>query len=144
MTEKTQEIPEATMKEDLLSRLANHKSVGAAPVGEHEWLAAHGTLHKYNAGDVVTAKGEQAKKLLVVFSGNIAIRIDRGAGSHKLFEWNGGDVGGVMPYSRVGSPPNDVVVEEAADVLVVPRDLLPEMTRECPVITAKLVHAMVD
>jgi len=144
MAETTEEKLEATTKENLMSLLAHHKSVGTAPVSEHEWLAAHGTLHKYNAGDVVTAKGEQAKKLLVVFSGNIAIRIDRGAGSHKLFEWNGGDVGGVMPYSRVGSPPNDVVVEEAADVLVVPRDMLPEMIRECPVITAKLVHAMVD
>lgn len=144
MADITEEMTEEITKEDLLARLAQHKSVGSAPAGEHAWLAEHGKLHKYNPGDVVTAKGEHAKKLLVVFTGNIVIRMDRGAGSHKLFEWNGGDVGGVMPYSRVQSPPNDVVVEEPTEVLTIARDMLPEMIRECPVITAKLVHTMVD
>jgi signal transduction histidine kinase len=143
MVEDTEATLDIT-REELMSRLAQHKSVSTAPVGEHEWLAANGTLRKYSPGHVVTAKGDQAKKLLIVLTGNIVIRMDRGAGSHKIFEWNGGDVGGVMPYSRVQSPPNDVVVEEPSEVLVIPRDKLPEMIRECPVITAKLVHAMVD
>lgn len=144
MPEDTEEMMEETTREDLMSRLAQHKSVSTAPAAEHEWLAANGTLRKYNPGDVVTAKGEPAKKLLVVFTGNISIRMDRGAGSHKIFEWKDGDVGGVMPYSRVTSPPNDTVAEEPTEVLIVQRDMLPEMIRECPVITAKLVHAMVD
>lgn len=107
-------------------------------------MATHGRLHTYAVGDVITAKGEPAMKLLVVLSGRLVIRVDRGAGSHKIFEWQAGDVGGVMPYSRVTSPPNDVVAEEPTEVLVVFRDGLPEMIRECPVITATLVHAMVD
>lgn len=41
-------------------------------------MATHGALHRYEAGDVVTAKGEPAEKLLVVFSGEFAIRLDRG------------------------------------------------------------------
>ena len=49
-----------------------------------------------------------------------------------------------MPYSRVGSPPNDVVAEEPTELLAVAKEMLPEMIRDCPVITATLVHAMVD
>jgi len=127
-----------------MARLAKHTSIGSAPVAEHTWLAAHGVARKYGVGDVVTAKGEQAKNLLVVFDGHLVIRIDRGAGSHKVFEWRGGDVGGVMPYSRGASPPNDVVAEEPTEALTVALELLPKMIQECPAITATLVHAMVD
>jgi signal transduction histidine kinase len=133
-----------TVQQDLISRLAQHKKLGSAPPDELAWLAKHGTLHTYAVGDVVTSHTEHAVKLLIVFSGSMVIRLDRGAGSIKLFEWKGGDVGGVMPYSRVTSPPADVVAEEPTETLVVHRDNLPEMTRECPVVTDILVHVMVD
>ena len=129
---------------DLLARLAQHRSVGSAPLSEHEWLVAHGSPRTYAVGDVITPKGEVAKRLLVVFSGRYVLRTDRGAGSHKIMEWRAGDVGGMMPYSRGASPPNDVVAEEVTEALTVERELFPEMIRECPVITATLVHAMID
>ena len=130
--------------QDLLARLAQHRSLGSAPVHEHAWLVAHGTVRTYAAGEVVTAKGAQANMLLVLFTGRCVIRMDRGAGSHKIFEWKAGDVGGVMPYSRQASPPNDIVAEEVTEMLAVPRELLPEMIRECPSVTATLVHATLD
>jgi signal transduction histidine kinase len=129
---------------DLLARLASHRSVGTAPAPEHAWLATHGVPHTFAAGEVVTAKGEQAKNMLVVFDGHLVLRTDRGAGSHKIMEWRGGDVGGVLPYSRGASPPNDVIAEEPTDVLLVAKEQLTELTRECPAVTATLVHAMVD
>jgi signal transduction histidine kinase len=132
------------VQQDLITRMAQHRSLGGAPVGEHAWLAAHGMLRKYDVGDVVTARGEPAKNLLVVLVGHLVIRVDRGAGSHKIFEWRGGDVGGVMPYSRGASPPDDVVAEEPTELLAIAKDILPEMIRECPTVTATLVHAMVD
>ena len=72
------------------------------------------------------------------------MRADRGAGAHKIFEWKAGDVGGVMPYSRVTSPPFDVVAEERTEMLAVHKQHLGELTRECPVTTARLVHVMLD
>jgi signal transduction histidine kinase len=108
------------------------------------WLAEHGVMKVLAVGDVMTRKGEQATTLLVVLSGHLVIRVDRGAGAHKIFEWRAGDVGGAMPYSRGASPPNDVVAEEPTEVLTVAREHFPELIRECPVVTAILVHAMVD
>ncbi len=130
--------------ETLVARLAQHRSIADAPASEHAWLAEHGTLHTYAVGDVITAKGTQAKYLLVLFTGHLVIRVDRGAGAHKLFEWRAGDLGGVMPYSRGASPPNDVIAEEVTEVLAIAKEQFPEMIRECPVITSTLVHAMVD
>jgi signal transduction histidine kinase len=130
--------------QDLMARLAQHRSLGSAPAQEHAWLVAHGTLHTYATGEVVTAKGAQATELLVLLTGHVVIRGDRGAGSHKIFEWKAGDVGGLMPYSRQATPPNDAIAEALTETLAIPRECLPEMIRECPSVTATLVHATLD
>ena len=132
------------MAQDLKARLAAHRALAGAPVTEHEWLIAHGTLRTYQPGDVVTAKGEKTENLIVLLTGHIVIRMDRGAGAHKIFEWKAGDVGGLVPYSRGASPPNDAVAEELTEVLTVHREVFPELIRECPAVTATLVHVMVD
>jgi signal transduction histidine kinase len=129
---------------DLLARLAQHPALGKAPASEHAWLAAHGSRYVYEAGDVITRKGEQAQHLIIIFSGYVVIRAGRGAGAHKIFAWKGGDVGGAMPYSRGASPPNDACAEGRTEVLAIDKALFPELTRECPVVTAELVHAMLD
>lgn len=133
-----------TVPDPLLARLGAHRALGTAPAGEHRWLATHGTPRVFQVGDVVTAKGQQAAAMMIVFAGHLVIRTDRGAGMHKVFEWRAGDVGGVMPYSRGASPPNDVVAEETTEILSIPRSLLPAVVRECPAITAMLVHSMLD
>ena len=129
---------------DVLSLLAAHQSLGSAPVAEHEWLVAHGTRRSLAVGDVLTRKGELATALYVVFTGYLVIRMDRGAGSHRIFERRGGGITGVLPYSRGARPPNDMVAEEPAELLAIPSEHLAEMIRECPVITAMLVHEMID
>ena len=127
-----------------MARLAEHRALGKAPREEHAWLAAHGTLRRYPVGEVVTAKGTQAANLLIVLAGHLVIRMDRGAGSHKIREMRAGDLGGVMPYSRGASPPNDLVAEEPSEALAIPKESLAEMIQQCPSVTATLVHAMVD
>jgi signal transduction histidine kinase len=129
---------------DIVDRLAGHKTLGAAPREELAWLAAHGSLRQLGAGDVLTAKGAKVEGLFVVLSGRIAISVDRGGGLRKIMEWRGGDVTGLLPYSRLVSPPGDTVAQEPSEILAVPRDCLRAMTRECYEITAILVHSMLD
>jgi len=93
---------------------------------------------------VTTRQAQPEEWLLVVLSGRLAIHADRGAGSRKVVEWRGGDVCGLMPYSRGGAPPGDTVAEEPTEALAIHRDRLPVMTRTCPGVTASLVHAMLD
>jgi signal transduction histidine kinase len=70
--------------------------------------------------------------------------IDRGAGPTKFLEWHAGDVTGVLPYSRLVAPPGDVIVLEPVEILAIPRDQLPALTRECCQVTTMLVHTMLD
>src|SRR6478672_9179454 len=131
-------------REDILVRLAGHRVLGDAPASEHQWLVDHGATDHYAAGHVVTKKGEQTQHMIILLEGHIVIRADRGAGAHKIFEWRAGDVGGRMPYSRGASPPMDAVAERATDVLSIEMTCFPDMIRECPVVTTKLVHVMLD
>ena len=129
---------------DLVDRLAAHRTVGNAPREELAWLVARGSLRQLDEGEVLTAKGTAVTGLFVVLTGRIAIYIDRGAGRHKVLEWRGGDVAGMLPYSRLVTPPGDSVAQEPSEILSIPRDDLPAMIRECHAITSILVHTMLD
>jgi signal transduction histidine kinase len=131
-------------KMDLIDRLAGHKTLGAVPREELAWLIKHGSLRQLQAGDVLTAKGTKVEGLFIFLSGRIAMSVDRGAGPHKIMEWRGGEVGGMLPYSRLVSPPGDSVAQESTEILAVHRDHLRAMTRDCHEITSILVHIMVD
>ena len=134
----------ATPDPALMAKLAEHKALGTAPVAEHAWLAMHGQTLTLNTGEILTRKGELARALWVILAGRLAIHMDRGAGAHKLFEWRTGEVSGILPFSRGARAPGDVVIEEPTEMLFVLPEHLPEMIRECPEITATLVHAMLD
>lgn len=129
---------------DLIERLAAHKTVGKAPRAELAWLAAHGTLRTLEEGEILTAKGLPVAGFYILLSGSVAIHLDRGAGRHKALEWRGGDVTGMLPYSRLVSPPGDSIAQERTEILVIPTTDLPLLIRECQEITSILVHTMLD
>ncbi|HEX5071139.1 MAG TPA: ATP-binding protein [Vicinamibacterales bacterium] len=129
---------------DLVDRLAAHRTIGSAPREELEWIAAHGRIRVLAAGELLSSHQRPVEGLYFVLSGLVTIHVDRGAGSRRVMEWRGGDVTGVLPYSRVQKPPGDAVVEEAAEVLMIGRDMLPEFIRNCYVSTGLLVHVMTD
>ena len=130
--------------EDLIDRLAEHRTLGAVPRTELEWLVAHGSIRTLNTGDVLSRKGHPVEALYIVLSGRLALFVDRGAGPNKIIEWRGGDVTGMLPYSRMVTPPGDVSALEPMEILAIPRDHLRAMTRECCEVTSILVHIMID
>jgi signal transduction histidine kinase len=129
---------------DLVDRLAEHQTLGAAPREELAWLAEHGVLRHLNDGEVMVAAGAPVDGLFVVLTGYVAIFIDLGAGRHKVMDWRAGDVTGVLPYSRLVNAPGESVAQEPTDILVVERGHLPALIRDCHQVTTILVHNMLD
>lgn len=128
----------------LVDRLAGHKRLAGVPREQLEWLVAHGMLLHIPADECFLTKGAPVQVLSVILSGTLSIYIDRGAGPHKAAEWHSGDISGYLPYSRLVASPGDVKAEEPTDMLVVPRESIPEMIRICHELTAACVHVMVD
>ena len=127
----------------LLARLEAHRTIGKAPREELEWIVAHGTLERLEPGEL-PPQSQAVDSLMVVLTGRMLIRVDRGAGPRKVLEWVGGDVAGLLPYSRMTAAPGDVTVVEPLEAVRVHRDHFRELVARCPTITATLVHVMLD
>ena len=118
--------------------------LGAAPREELAWLVAHGSLRKLEAGEILSHKGVQVEGLYVILSGHVALFADRGVGPQKMIEWRTGEVSGILPFSRLSTPPGDAIAQEPTEILSVPREHLRELTRECYEVTSLLVRIMLD
>ena len=130
--------------DELVERLAGHRTLGTAPRAQLEWLATHGERLTFPAGAVIFPANQAMGSLWVVLEGRMSIRVDRGAGPRKVMEWRAGDVTGLLPYSRMPASPGEVRADEATEVMAIHRDHFPEMIRECHEVTATLVHVMID
>ena len=133
---------------DIVDRLAEHRTIGQAPRRELEWLAAHGRLRFYDAGECVARKGmtieESGMGLEIVLAGRFAIFVDRGGARRRVLEWQSGDIGGRLPFSRMARSPGEAVTETPVEILAVPPECFAELIRECPVVTGMCVHVMLD
>lgn len=129
---------------DLISRLVEHRTIGAAPREELEWLASHGSPRAFEAGEVVTAEGEPIDSMWVVLSGHISFYGGRGATRGKIADWYAGDAAGLLPYSRLRISPGEAIAEERTETFQMGREHFPGLLREAPAITTALVHVMLD
>jgi signal transduction histidine kinase len=134
----------SVISQDLVDRLADHKTLKGAPRTELEWLVAHGALRRLDTGEVLSVKGVQVEALYIILSGRLALFVDRGAGLTKVVEWSAGDATGMLPYSRLVTPPGDSKALEPLEIFAIPRAHLRKMTQECFVVTSILVHTMID
>ena len=128
----------------LIDRLAAHRTLASVPRAELEWLADHGVERTAEPGEFLAQRGGSVPGLFVVFQGHLLIQMDSGAGMRTVMEWRGGDVTGMLPYSRVKNSPGNVVAEERSELFFVKPENVPLMIRECPELTAVLVHVMLD
>jgi signal transduction histidine kinase len=129
---------------DLIGRLQALPSFARIPAEELEWLSAHGQREKGMAGAIVAQRGKHIENLWIVLYGHLAIGVDRGAGLHRVMEWHTGDVGGMLPYSRMSGPPGNAYFEEKTELLLIHEKYFPEMVNRCPVFTEHTVHIMLD
>jgi signal transduction histidine kinase len=137
-------MTEAPTSDELLARLAEHRTVGNAPRAELEWLLAHGAYERVEPGPLVARKGQPVEALYLVLTGYVAHFMEQGGTTRKVMEWRGGDATGQLPYSRMMAAPGNSIVQEVSELVCVPREHLPALPVECPHVTAALVHAMVD
>ncbi len=140
-------MPENEMPENeaIIRRLRECDVIVGVPEAELEWLATHGELRRYEPGEVfLLHEAEATEGMFLVLSGKAVMYTTRGGERRKAMEWFPGQIIGLLPYSRMKTPPGDCITEEASDLLVVHRDLFPQMIRECHETTARCVHVMID
>src|SRR5262245_42803841 len=136
--------PAAADRLALIERIEAHRTLAGVPRAEIEWLVAHGRVYTFEPGDLLERLPDLFESLGVMLSGHFAIYVDHGAGPHKVMEWSGGDVSGYLPYSRMSKAPGETVIDQAGEMLIIHMRHFPELIRECPAVTTRLVHVMLD
>lgn len=130
--------------EERLALLTGHRTLGDAPRSELEWIAAHGTLERYSTGDIMINHLAQAETLEILITGRIAVHVNRGSGVRNVYESHGGDVSGLLPFSRMVHSPGDVIAEEETVSVSLSRGCFPDLIRESPTAIGIMVHVMLD
>jgi signal transduction histidine kinase len=128
----------------LRQRLRAHRALSDAPEAELDWLLEHGTFIRYEVGEQPVSPGKPVAGLYILFKGRLTHYSHRGGTTRKVLDWGAGDVTGVLPYSRMGVAAGTTIVDEAAEALLVPREIVADMPVACPHVTAVLVHTMLD
>lgn len=118
--------------------------LGRAPRAELEWIAARSTLVNLDQNYLVAHEGDGVQAMWILLSGHMSIRVDLGTGPRKALEWRGGDVSGLLPYSRMVQAPGNVIVHEPGEMVRLDKSHFPGLIRECQEVTAIVVHVMLD
>lgn len=130
--------------EELVDRLAAHHSIGNVPREELTWIATHGTFRTFRAGEVMSRPEDTVNELYILLTGRISHARFAGTGHRRVVEFRAGEVGGLLPYSRLRISGGVTVVEEAAEAVELTRNDFPELIRNCPQATEIIVHVMTD
>jgi signal transduction histidine kinase len=137
----------------LIERLAALPSLSSIPPAQLEWLAAHGEVKRFDAGDVLYSHASPPPGCYVVLSGYIAVRVARDGMMRTVNELRAGDLSGRLPYSRMPTAAALAsrataeflsVADEPTEILLIAGSDVREMVRECYDLTALCVHQMVD
>jgi len=126
---------------DQFAALPLFKSV---PRTELEWLAERGEVRTYAVGSIPNRIGEPVDEMIVLLAGHVGLYAEAGGSRRKILNFGAGGVGGVLPYSRFQKAPGSSIVEEEATMFGLHKSHFPALMRECPELTAALVHQMVD
>ncbi|OUJ72160.1 sensor histidine kinase [Hymenobacter crusticola] len=107
------------------------------------WLRQAGELHQYADGETVVLAGAPADKLLAVVRGGTHTQLP-GDASARGFRLAPGDVGGLLPYSRLQFFPAQGVAVGETVLYELPSRHFPALEQVSPELVQRLVGIMND
>jgi signal transduction histidine kinase len=112
--------------------------------GQREWLAAHGVEVWLEAGETAIAEGAPADRMVALLSGEIHGRRERGPQDGRIFVMRPGDVGGMLPFSRMTTFTATARAVARSRLVWIAAAHFPEMLRQIPALEPRLVGILTD
>jgi signal transduction histidine kinase len=133
---------------DILERLRRHSALQGVPADELAWLAARGSVRRFEPGEVILADGVDltsgAIGLEIVLAGRFGVHRDGPGGRTRVMEWSEGDITGALPFSRMKISRSEIVADTRVETFSLDPRHFPDLVRDCPTVTAACVHTMID
>jgi len=115
-------------------------------LGEEEetWLAEHVTEQWYEPGEAAVVEGSPADRMMMLAEGELQIRREKGPSDGWINTVLPGEVGGMLPFSRMTTYGVTVRAVKRARLLWLAASLFPEMLRRIPALEPRLVGLLTD
>ena len=107
-----------------------------------EWLAPMFTEKSLEAGQIMFHEGEEAHEMMVVFGGNLEARRKGQGGAG--FDIRAGELGGIIPYSRMKTFPANTTALEKVQARFLHESRFLELLARLPQLGFKFVAALLD
>ncbi len=140
MTENSARSP----GEELVRKLRAIQVFTDLPQDDLLWFAAQCNEHHAAVGDIIVREGTPADSMLIVLEGEMRARSEHGDPDGPIFTVRGGEVTGMLPFSRlkiVGVTGRAVL---PTHYLVFPASNFPELFHRMPELTRRLVGLLAD
>jgi signal transduction histidine kinase len=134
------------LADDVVDTLASLTLFEGVPRAELEWLCARGEVQRLAPDTMLRDVGSSVDVMWIVLEGHVAVHVGKAGGTswRKFYDTGPGSVLGAMPFSRMRTAPARLVVEDDATVVALARSHFADLVRECPELTAALVHHLLD
>jgi signal transduction histidine kinase len=115
-------------------------------LGEEEltWLAEHFTEKWLEPGEAGVMEGDPADRMVVLLSGELHVRREKGSSDGWINTLRPGDVTGMLPFSRMTIFPITSRAVTRSRQVWLPATLFPEMLRRIPALGPRLVAVLTD
>lgn len=128
----------------LFKRLIAHELVSTVPESEAKWLLENGTYERYPKGTRLAKQGDRIPGMYVILEGRMSVVVGQAGTRRRVMVWGKGEITGMLPYSRMYAVPGDAMVEDTMEVIFFDFEDVGKVPFGCPILTAALVHAMLD
>ncbi len=134
---------EPSSREQIIEALRRLSSLQGLTEAECGWLADHGIERMAAAGEIIFREGQPATSMMILLRGEIHVRREY-TGPLPLFTGRAGQLGGLLPFSRMKTFGG--VGYAASDVwgLIVSSTLFDEMLRAIPSMAQRSVSTLLD
>jgi len=108
------------------------------------WFVAQCTEHRAAVGDIIIREGTPADSMLIVLEGEMRARSEHGDSDGPVFTARGGEVTGMLPFSRLKIVSVTGRAVLPTHYLLFPASNFPELFHRMPELTRRLVGLLAD
>src|SRR6266849_4754455 len=130
--------------EALVAELRKVPPFSDQPQADLEWFVAQSEEHRINVGAIVMKEDTPADMMFVMLEGELRARRENGPQDGPVFTARGGEVTGVLPFSRMkvyGVTGRAVL---PVRILMFPSSKFPELFQRMPELSQRLVGLLTD
>jgi len=136
--------PEQARIESLIADLRGVPPFADQPQADLEWFVAQSQEMRVEVGGVIVKEDTPAEMMFVVFQGEMRARRESGPQDGPIFTVRGGEVTGLLPFSRMKVVGVTVRAVLPVHALAFPASKFPELFQRMPELSQRLVGLLTD